>query len=90
MINGSNSQGEVKESLSSSGIHLSKDLIDRVLKRARYSHANPLQALELYGYAAARRAFHHSPFSLDTMLYILGRNRKFDQIEEEEEGRYGC
>lgn len=75
MINGSNVRGELKESLSSSGIHLSKDLIDRVLKRVRFSHGNPLQALEFYRYAGA-----HSSFSLDTMLYILGRNRKFDQI----------
>ncbi|KAF8112940.1 hypothetical protein N665_0058s0040 [Sinapis alba] len=82
MINGSNSQGELKESLTSSGIHLSKDLIDKVLKRVRFSHANPLQALEFYRHAGARRGFHHSSFSLDTMLYILGRNRKFDQIWE--------
>ncbi|CAH8355886.1 unnamed protein product [Eruca vesicaria subsp. sativa] len=76
--------GELKEALSSSGIHLSKDLIDRVLKRARFSHANPLQALEFYRYAADSRrgGFYHSSFSLDTMLYILGRNRKFDQIWE--------
>lgn len=82
MINGSNLQGELKESLSSSGIHLSKDLIDRVLKRVRFSHGNPIQTLEFYRYAGARRGFYHSSFSLDTMLYILGRNRKFDQIWE--------
>ncbi|XP_013693921.1 putative pentatricopeptide repeat-containing protein At1g02420 [Brassica napus] len=80
MINASNLQGELKESLSSSGLHLSKDLIDRVLKRVRFSHGNPLQALELYRHAGARRGFYHSSFSLDTMLYILGRSRKFDQL----------
>uniref|UniRef100_A0A1J3J4Y1 Putative pentatricopeptide repeat-containing protein n=1 Tax=Noccaea caerulescens TaxID=107243 RepID=A0A1J3J4Y1_NOCCA len=82
MINASNLQGELKESLSSSGIHLSKDLIDRVLKRVRFSHGNPLQTLEFYRYAGARKGFYHSAFSLDTMLYILGRNRKLDQIWE--------
>ncbi|CAL9213426.1 unnamed protein product [Arabidopsis halleri] len=82
MINGSNLQGDLKESLSSSGIHLSKDLIDRVLKRVRFSHGNPIQTLEFYRYAGARRGFYHSSFSLDTMLYILGRSRKFDQIWE--------
>ncbi|AEE27428.1 putative pentatricopeptide repeat-containing protein [Arabidopsis thaliana] len=82
MINGSNLQVELKESLSSSGIHLSKDLIDRVLKRVRFSHGNPIQTLEFYRYASAIRGFYHSSFSLDTMLYILGRNRKFDQIWE--------
>ncbi|KAJ4869011.1 putative pentatricopeptide repeat-containing protein [Raphanus sativus] len=81
MVN-NGSGGELKESLSSSGIHLSKDLIDKVVKRARFSHANPLQALELYRYADARRGFYHSAFSLDTMLYILGRNRKLDLIWE--------
>lgn len=82
MINGSNLQEELKESLSSSGIHLSKDLIERVLKRVRFSHGNPLQTLEFYRYTGARRGFYHSAFSLDTMLYILGRSRKFDQIWE--------
>ncbi|XP_010474658.1 PREDICTED: putative pentatricopeptide repeat-containing protein At1g02420 [Camelina sativa] len=82
MINGSNQQGDLKESLSSSGIHLSKDLIDKVLKRVRFSHGNPLQTLEFYRYANAKRGFCNSSFSLDTMLYILGRSRQFDQIWE--------
>lgn len=82
MINGSNLQGKLNESLSSSGIHLSKDLIERVLKRVRFSHGNPMQTLEFYRYAGDRRGFYHSAFSLDTMLFILGRNRKFDQIWE--------
>ncbi|VVA89724.1 unnamed protein product [Arabis nemorensis] len=82
MINGPNLRGELKDALISSGIHLSKDLIDKVLKRVRFSHGNPLQTLEFYRYASSKRGFYHSAFSLDTMLYILGRSRKFDQIWE--------
>ncbi|XP_019058349.1 PREDICTED: putative pentatricopeptide repeat-containing protein At1g02420 [Tarenaya hassleriana] len=82
MINSSNSSTELKESLNSSEIFLSNDLIDRVLKRVRFSHGNPLQTLEFFRYAGDRRGFYHSTFSLDTVLYILGRSRKFDHVWE--------
>ncbi|KAK3040195.1 hypothetical protein RJ639_028445 [Escallonia herrerae] len=72
----------MKRSLKSTQILLSNDLIDQVLKRVRFSHANPLQALEFYKITASRKGFYHTGFSLDTMLYILGRSRKFDQIWE--------
>lgn len=61
---------------------LSNDLIDKVLKRVRFSHGNPLQALDFFNYTNGRKGFYHTPFSLDTMLYILGRSRKFDHIWE--------
>lgn len=76
------SSENLKQSLGSSGVFLSNDLIDKVLKRVRFSHGNPLQALEFFKYTANRRGFYHTTFSLDTMLYILGRSRKFDQIWE--------
>ncbi|MCD9639993.1 hypothetical protein HAX54_025004 [Datura stramonium] len=72
----------LKQSLKSSQINLSNDLIDRVLKRVRFSHSNPLQALEFFKYAAKRKGFYHTGFSLDTMLYVLGRSRKFDKVWE--------
>ncbi|XP_055810614.1 putative pentatricopeptide repeat-containing protein At1g02420 [Solanum dulcamara] len=72
----------LKQSLKSSQIKLSNDLIDRVLKRVRFSHSNPLQALEFFKYADKRKGFYHTGFSLDTILYVLGRNRKFDKIWE--------
>ncbi|KAL6979601.1 hypothetical protein U1Q18_021256 [Sarracenia purpurea var. burkii] len=80
IIRTSSSSKDLDQSLNSSGVLLSNDLIDRVLKRVRFSHANPLQALEFFKLTATRRGFYHTPFSLDTMLYILGRNRRFDQI----------
>ncbi|KAL6567037.1 hypothetical protein OROMI_015441 [Orobanche minor] len=58
----------------------SNDLIDRVLKRVRFSHSSPLPALEFYKITSKKSGFFHTPFSLDTMLYILGRNRKFEEI----------
>ncbi|KAI7984241.1 putative pentatricopeptide repeat-containing protein [Camellia lanceoleosa] len=80
IISNSSSSNNLKQSLKSSGVFLSNDLIDKVLKRVRFSHGNALQALELFNFTAGRRGFYHSSFSLDTILYILGRSRKFDQI----------
>ncbi|GAV92165.1 PPR domain-containing protein/PPR_2 domain-containing protein [Cephalotus follicularis] len=80
IVTSSTSSKSMKESLKSSGVFLSNDLIDKVLKRARFSHGNPLQALEFFNYCGNRKGFYHTPFALDTMLYILGRSRKFDDI----------
>ncbi|KAB1206197.1 hypothetical protein CJ030_MR7G014370 [Morella rubra] len=80
LISSSASSKNLKQSLKSSGVFLSNDLIDKVLKRVRFSHGNPLQALELFHYTGSRRGFYHTAFSVDTMLYILGRSRMFDQI----------
>lgn len=80
IITSSTSCQNLKQSLKSSGVFLSNDLIDKVLKRVRFAHGNPLQALEFFQFTANRRGFYHTPFSLDTMLYILGRSRKFDHM----------
>ncbi|KAL8496228.1 hypothetical protein ACS0TY_020081 [Phlomoides rotata] len=70
------------QSLKSSQIPFSNDLIDSVLKRVRFAHSNPLSALEFYKFTSRRKGFFHTSFSLDNMLYILGRSRKFDEIWE--------
>ncbi|KAJ0112727.1 hypothetical protein Patl1_00831 [Pistacia atlantica] len=80
IITSSTSSKNLQLSLKSSRVLFSNDLIDKVLKRVRFSHGNPLQALEFYKYVSSRRGFYHSSFSLDTMLYILGRGRRFDLI----------
>ncbi|KAF5732061.1 putative pentatricopeptide repeat-containing protein [Tripterygium wilfordii] len=80
IISSSASSQNLKQLLKSSGVFLSNDLIDGVLKRVRFSHGNPLQALEFFKFTGKRKGFYHTPFSLDTMLYILGRNRKFELI----------
>ncbi|EEF47215.1 pentatricopeptide repeat-containing protein, putative [Ricinus communis] len=80
IITSSSSVQNLKQSLTSTGIFLSNDLIDKVLKRVRFSHGNPLQALEFFYYTDNRKGFYHTPYSLDTILYILGRSRKFDHI----------
>lgn len=72
----------LKHSLRASQISFSDNLIDRVLKRVRFSHSNPLSALEFYRFASKTKGFFHTPFSLDTILYILGRSRKFEQMWE--------
>ncbi|KAG9459863.1 hypothetical protein H6P81_004371 [Aristolochia fimbriata] len=82
IVNKSSEKHNVKESLKASGIFLSNDIIDKVLKRVRFSHGNPLQALEFFDYTSKRSGFFHTSFSYDTMLYILGRSRLFDKIWE--------
>ncbi|KAG6417234.1 hypothetical protein SASPL_119387 [Salvia splendens] len=72
----------LKHSLKNSQIPLSNDLIDRVLKRVRFSHSSPLSALELYKLTSRINGFLHTAYSFDTMLYILGRARKFEEIWE--------
>lgn len=80
IISSSSSPEVLKQSLKSTGVFLSNDLVDAVLKRVRFSHSSPLQALEFFFYTGKRRGFFHSSFSLDTMLYILGRSRMFGHI----------
>ncbi|KAL9227163.1 hypothetical protein vseg_002888 [Gypsophila vaccaria] len=70
----------MKTSLESSQIRLSVELTDKVLKRVRFSHSNPLQALDFFYYVGSKRGFYHSQYSLDTMLYVLGRSRKVAQM----------
>ncbi|GAB2298510.1 hypothetical protein Dimus_032573 [Dionaea muscipula] len=82
IINDASSSQNMEQTLKSTGIFLSNDLIERVLKRVRFSHSNPLQALDFFNYTGNRKGFYHTPISLDTMLFILGRNRKFDLIWE--------
>ncbi|XP_010259824.1 PREDICTED: putative pentatricopeptide repeat-containing protein At1g02420 [Nelumbo nucifera] len=82
IVNNASSSQNLKESLKATGIFLSSGLIDKVLKRIRFSHGNPLQALEFFNYTAKRSGFYHTAFSYDTMLYILGRSREFDKIWE--------
>lgn len=82
IISSSSSSKNLTQSLKSAGVFLSNDLIDKVLKRVRFSHGNPVQAFEFFIYTGKRKGFYHTAFALDTMLYILGRSRKFDLIWE--------
>lgn len=82
VITSSTSSKHLTQSLKSTGVFLSNDLIDKVLKRVRFSHGNPLQAFEFFNYTGNRKGFYHTAFSLDTMLYVLGRSRRFDKIWE--------
>ncbi|CAL1353318.1 unnamed protein product [Linum trigynum] len=80
VINSVASSDDLRQSLKATGVFLSNDVIDKVLKKFRFSHGNTLRALEFFKLTGDRRGFYHSQFSLDTMLYILGRSRKFDHI----------
>ncbi|XP_039008402.1 putative pentatricopeptide repeat-containing protein At1g02420 [Hibiscus syriacus] len=82
IISSSTSSENLTQSLKSTGVFLSNDLIDKVLKRFRFSHGNPLHAFDFFQYTGKRKGFYHTAFSLDTMLYVLGRSRKFDKIWE--------
>lgn len=80
IIRTSTSSDELKTSLTSSGVFLSNDLIDKVIKRFRFGHGNPLQALEFFNLTGERKGFYHTKSSLDTLLYVLGRSRMFEHI----------
>ncbi|XP_078438701.1 pentatricopeptide repeat (PPR) superfamily protein [Wolffia australiana] len=80
IVNSSPTRESMAKSLQDSGILLSNDLIDRVLKRARFSHSNPSRTLDFFSIAAQQKGFFHTPISVDTMLYILGRSRRFEEI----------
>ncbi|KAF8019710.1 hypothetical protein BT93_G0415 [Corymbia citriodora subsp. variegata] len=80
VIRNFSSPDDLKQYFKSSRVVLSNELVDGVLKRFRFSHGNPMQALEFFRHANRRRGFDHSAFSVDTMLYILGRSRKFGLI----------
>ncbi|KAL3518730.1 hypothetical protein ACH5RR_021319 [Cinchona calisaya] len=82
IISSSRTLIDLRQSLKSAAasIPFSNELIDKVLKRVRFSHSNPLQALEFFKFTSRKKGFLHSAFSVDTMLYILGRSRKFDDI----------
>ncbi|KMZ56681.1 putative Pentatricopeptide repeat-containing protein [Zostera marina] len=78
IINTSTSSDSMKKSLEKSGVLIANDLIDGVLKRVRFRHSNPTRALEFFDIAASRKGFYHTQFSLDTILYVLGRGRRFE------------
>lgn len=80
IITTSSTPQSLRNSLKTFQIPLSNDLADKVLKRVRFSHSNPQQALEFFKFVSRKKGFFHTPFSLDTMLYILGRSRKFNEI----------
>ncbi|XP_031484967.1 putative pentatricopeptide repeat-containing protein At1g02420 [Nymphaea colorata] len=73
-------QNELGRLLKESGIFLSNQLVDEVLRKARFGHCNGLQVLEFFSLAGRRRGFFHSADSYDNMLYILGRMRQFDKL----------
>ncbi|WVY89515.1 hypothetical protein V8G54_035029 [Vigna mungo] len=53
---------QLKQSLKSSGVFLSNELVDQVLKRVRFSHGNPSQTLEFFCYTGRRKGFYHTTF----------------------------
>ncbi|RWW04812.1 hypothetical protein GW17_00031941 [Ensete ventricosum] len=76
----SDSSEQMARSLEESKIFLSNDLIDGVLKRLRFSHGNPFRAFEFFELTGKRRGFFHTALSYDTMLFILGRSRRFKEV----------
>ncbi|KAK8951968.1 putative pentatricopeptide repeat-containing protein [Platanthera zijinensis] len=82
IINSSSAPASMISSLESSGIQLSNSVVDCVLKRFRFGHGNPLKALAFFSFIGKQDSFTHTPFSYDTMLYILGRDRRFPEMWE--------
>lgn len=80
IINSSSSPTSMIASLKSLPTPLSNSTVDRVLKRVRFSHGNPLKTLDFFTSTAKQHSFTHTPFSYDTMLYILGRGRRFPEM----------
>ncbi|XP_020101731.1 putative pentatricopeptide repeat-containing protein At1g02420 [Ananas comosus] len=79
IVTTSSSPESMESSLESSRIPLSPDLLDSVLKKVRFCHANPLKTLDFFRLAAKQRGLSPTPFSYDTMLYVLGRSRRFGE-----------
>ncbi|KAH7676358.1 HCP-like protein [Dioscorea alata] len=77
IVTTSPSESSMIDSLNQSPILLTNSLIDALLLRLRFSHANPHRALHFFSFTSNRRGFFHSSSSYDTMLYILGRARLF-------------
>ncbi|KAI4318740.1 hypothetical protein MLD38_032410 [Melastoma candidum] len=82
LITAASSPQDLRTTLRSSNIPLTNEVIDGVLRRVRFGHSNPLQALELFRFCCSLRGFYPSAYSLDTLLYVLGRSRKFDLVWE--------
>ncbi|WVY89516.1 hypothetical protein V8G54_035030 [Vigna mungo] len=80
ILNSTSTPEQLKQSLKSSSVFLSNELIDQVLKRVRFSHGIPSQTLEFFRYTGRRKGFYHTVFSLDAMLYILGRSHMFGHV----------
>ncbi|KAJ1702038.1 hypothetical protein LUZ63_001817 [Rhynchospora breviuscula] len=80
IITNSPSSDSMIKSLDSSQIPLSNDLIEQVLKQVRFRRANPIKTLEFFDYIHKKKGFIHTQYSYDTMLDILGRSRRFEEI----------
>lgn len=80
IVTTSSSPESMESSLESSRIPLSPDLVDSVLKKVRFCHANPVKTLDFFRFAGKQQGFSPTPFSYDTMLYILGRSRRFGEV----------
>ncbi|KAL5217677.1 hypothetical protein ABZP36_018361 [Zizania latifolia] len=67
----------MESALSASAVPISAPLLELVLRRFHFAHGDPLRALSLLSLATDRYRVVPSPFTLDTALYVLGRERRF-------------
>eukprot|EP01018_Ginkgo_biloba_P009161 Gb_05336 [translate_table: standard] len=76
------SEPSMLPSLKHSGVIFSNELVEKVLERVRFSHANGLKALEFFFLVGHQPHYNHSSDAYNTMLFILARMRKFDRVWE--------
>lgn len=76
------SEPSMVPSLMQSGVAFTNDVVERVLKRSRYSHGNGLRALQFFFWVGRQRGYSHTSEAYNQMLFILARMRKFDRVWE--------
>lgn len=76
------SEPSMVPSLVQSGVTFTNDVVERVLKRSRYSHGNGLRALQFFFWVGRQRGYSHTSEAYNQMLFILARMRKFDRVWE--------
>ncbi|KAG8073966.1 hypothetical protein GUJ93_ZPchr0006g42268 [Zizania palustris] len=67
----------MESALSASAVPISAPLLELVLRRFHFAHGDPLRVLSLLSLATDRYSVVPSPLTLDTALYVLGRERRF-------------
>ncbi|KAH9318733.1 hypothetical protein KI387_020502 [Taxus chinensis] len=78
----SSSEPSMAPSLSNSGVVFTNTLVERVLKRVRFSNGNGFKAMEFFNWVGRQPHYSHTSEAYNQMLFIVARMRKFDTVWE--------
>lgn len=73
------SEPSLGPALRNCGAVFTPTLVEKVLKRARFSNSNGYKALEFFSYVGREPGYSHTSEAYNQMLYIMGRMRRFDK-----------